>query len=107
MDRAWLALAILSEVAATLTLPATERFSRPLPTLGVALGYGLSFWGLAMAVRTVPLGIAYALWAGCGIVLVAAFGWAVRGQALGAGQVAGIGLILAGVAAVNLAPGPR
>lgn len=67
----YLAIAICAEVVATTSMKALAGFNRPLPLLLVVTGYSLSFWMLALVVRTIPVGIAYAIWAGLGIVLSA------------------------------------
>jgi small multidrug resistance pump len=66
----YLAIAIYAEVVATTSMKALAGFSRPLPLLLVVTGYSLSFWMLALVVKTIPVGITYAIWAGLGIVLV-------------------------------------
>lgn len=66
----FLLMSILAEVIATTTLKASEGFSRFWPSLIVIIGYGISFWGLSQVVKVMPLGIAYAIWSGLGIVLV-------------------------------------
>lgn len=100
-----LALAILLEVIATSALAATQGFTRPLPSAVVVLGYGGAFFFLSLALRAWPVGIAYALWSGIGIVLVSAAGWVLHGQRLDAPAMLGIGLILAGVLVINLLSG--
>lgn len=97
MDRIFLAIAIVSEVAATSALKASEGFSRLLPSLIVVGGYGISFFLLSMALRSIPVAIAYAIWSGVGVALIAVAGWVLYRQALSAGELAGIGLIVAGV----------
>lgn len=97
-----LAIAIVSETVATTALKASDGFSKPLPSALVVIGYGLAFYFLSLTLRTIPLGISYALWSGVGIVLVTAAGWVLYGQKLDAGALAGIGLILAGVLVMNL-----
>jgi small multidrug resistance pump len=98
----YLAIAIVAEVAATSALRASEGFTRLGPTLIVAAGYGLAFYCLSLVLRTVPVGIAYAIWAGVGIVLIALIGWLVLGQPLDAPAVVGITLIVAGVVVIQL-----
>lgn len=100
-----LALAILLEVIATSALAATQGFTRLLPSVVVVLGYGGAFYFLSLALRAWPVGIAYALWSGIGVVLVSAAGWVLYGQRLDAAAVLGIGLILAGVLVINLLSG--
>jgi small multidrug resistance pump len=98
----WLGIAIIAEVVATSALKATEGFTRPLPLILVVIGYGMAFYFLSLVLRTIPLGIAYAVWSGLGIVLVALIGWLWYGQTLSATALGGIALILVGVALVNL-----
>lgn len=97
----YLAVAIASEVAATLALKASDGFSRPLPVVVVVTGYSLAFYFLALTLRSIPVSIAYAIWAGAGIVLVALLGWLVYGQRLDAAALAGMALIIAGVVVMN------
>jgi len=97
-----LAIAILSETIATTALKASAGFTRPLPSVLVVAGYGLAFYFLSLTLRSIPLGVAYAVWSGVGIVLVALAGWILYGQRLDAGALAGIALILAGVLVMNL-----
>lgn len=100
----WLALvlAICAEVVATSALKSSEGFTRAGPTALVVLGYGIAFYLLSITLRQIPVGIAYAVWSGAGIVLVAAIAWALHGQRLDGWGVLGIGLIIAGVAVLNL-----
>ena len=69
-----LALAIVAEVVATSALQASAGFTRPGPSVLVVLGYGVAFYCLSITLRTVPMGVAYALWSGLGIVLITASG---------------------------------
>ena len=100
--QASLLAAILAEVVATSALKACESFTRPLPSLLVLLGYSISFYCLSLTVRTVPLGLVYALWSGLGLVLITLAGWWVWGQRLDAPALMGMALILAGVVVINL-----
>ena len=102
MGYLFLAIAIISEVAATAALKASEEFTKPIPTAIVIVGYGIAFVCLALTLRTIPVGIAYAIWAGCGIVLVAAASYALFGQKLDAPAIVGIALITSGVIVVNV-----
>jgi small multidrug resistance pump len=95
-------IAICCEVVATSALKATEGFTRPLPVLISLVGYGLAFFLLSLVLRTMPVGIAYAVWAGTGVVLITAVGWVLYRQPLDLPAVVGIALILAGVAIINL-----
>ncbi|MFP3979483.1 MULTISPECIES: DMT family transporter [Marinobacter] len=98
----FLGVAIVAEVIATSALRASEGFTRLVPSLIVVLGYGLAFYLLALALRTIPVGIAYAIWAGLGIVLIAAVGWVVFGEKLDAWGLVGMGLIISGVFVLNV-----
>jgi small multidrug resistance pump len=98
----YLTIAIVSEVAGTAALKSAGDFDKPLPILVVLIGYGIAFFCLSLVLRTIPVGIAYAIWAGCGIVLVVVAGYLLFGQRLDAPAIAGISLIIAGVAIVNL-----
>lgn len=97
-----LAAAIVSEVIATSALKASDGFTRPWPSVVTAVGYGVSFYLLSLALRTIAVGVAYAIWSGLGIVLIAAIGWLVFGQRLDAPALIGMGLIIAGVAVMNV-----
>lgn len=102
--KAWcyLAVAIVAEVAATSALTASRGFTRPLPSLFVVLGYSLAFYCLSLSLLRIPVGIAYAVWAGVGIVLIALIGLVAFRQTLDLAALIGMTLILAGVAVVNL-----
>ena len=98
----YLAIAITAEVIATTSMKALDGFSRPLPLLLVVAGYSLSFWMLSLVVKTIPLGIAYAIWAGLGIVLVSVAAAAIYQQKLDLPAVLGMVLIVAGVVVIQL-----
>ena len=98
----YLAVAILAEVIATSALKASEGFSRLVPSLVVVAGYGIAFFCLSLTLRTIPVGIVYAIWSGVGIVLIALTGYFVFGQVLDAPALIGMGLIVAGVLVINL-----
>lgn len=98
----FLAVAILGEVIATSALKSSDGFTRPVPSLVVVVGYGLAFYFLSLALRAIPVAIAYAVWAGLGIVLVAAIAWLFHGQKLDLWALLGIALIVSGVAVLNL-----
>ncbi|QTP60709.1 multidrug efflux SMR transporter [Billgrantia antri] len=98
----YLALAIVAEVVATSALKATDGFTRPGPSLLVVVGYAIAFFMLSLVLRTIPVGIAYAIWAGLGIVLVALVGVLVYGQRPDTPAVVGIGLIITGVVVIQL-----
>lgn len=98
----YLTMAIVAEVIATTLLKASEGFTRLWPSLLVVVGYGVAFWGLSMVVKTMPLGIVYAIWSGMGIVLVSIAAIFVYQQKLDWPAVVGMGLIIAGVLVINL-----
>jgi len=99
---ALLALCILAEVAATTALKASEGFTRLLPSAITVVGYGTAFYCLSLVMRTMPVGVVYAIWSGVGIVLISVAGWALFGQKLDVAAVTGIGFIIAGVLIINL-----
>lgn len=102
--RTWgfLLVAIVAEVVATSSLKASEAFTRLGPSLVVVLGYGAAFYFLSLTLRTLPVGVAYAIWSGLGVVLITLAAWLLYGQRLDLPGVLGIGLIAAGVAVLNL-----
>lgn len=102
MSWIYLGIAIVAEVFATSFLKASAGFTRPLPSLAVVTGYGLAFFFLSLTLETVPVGVAYAVWSGVGVTLVALIGWLFLGQRLDAAAVVGMGLIIAGVMVLNL-----
>ncbi|MDN6321135.1 MAG: DMT family transporter [Halomonas sp.] len=97
MTFVYLVLAIVAEVIATSALKASMGFTRPLPSTVVVVGYGLAFYLLSLVLRTLPVGVAYAIWAGLGIVLVTLVGILVFGEKPDLPAVIGISLIVAGV----------
>lgn len=98
----FLAVAILSEVIATSALKASESFTRLVPSATVIIGYLISFYFLSLTLKVIPVGIAYAIWSGIGVVLVALAGWWFYGQKLDLAAILGLALILTGVAIINL-----
>ena len=101
---AWLALlvAILSETVATSALKSTEGFTKLWPSLVVVAGYSSAFYFLALTLKQIPIGVAYAVWSGVGVALITLIGWFVFGQKLGGTALLGIGLIVTGVVVLNL-----
>lgn len=99
---ALLGVAIVSEVIGTSALKASDGFTRLGPSAITVVTYGLSFYLLSLTLRTLPVGIAYAIWSGVGIVLISVVGWLAFGQKLDLSAVIGLGLIIAGVLVVNL-----
>ena len=98
----YLILAIISEVIATTVLKASDGFSRLYPSIVVVVGYCFSFWALSQVVKVMPLGIAYAIWRGLGIVLVSVAAVFVYQQKLDLPAIVGMTLIIAGVLVINL-----
>ena len=100
----WLLLgaAIVLEVIGTSALKLTEQWSRLWPSVIVVASYVGAFFLLGLVLKTIPVGVAYALWAGVGIVLVCLIGFLAFGQALDTPALLGIGLIVAGVLVINL-----
>ena len=101
MGYLYLGIAIISEVIGTAALKPSEELTKPIPTLIMLVAYGISFLAMAMSFRTVPVGIAYAIWAGAGIVLVAIASWVLFAQKLDTPAIAGITLIAAGIMVVH------
>ena len=98
----YLAIAICAEVIATVSMEAMKGLSTPIPLLLIVLGYGTAFWMLTLVVRTVPVGVAYAVWAGMGIVMVSIAALFIYGQKLDIPAMLGMGLIVLGVIVIQL-----
>jgi small multidrug resistance pump len=94
--------AVLSEVIATTSLKFSEGFTKFLPSIIVVLGYGLSFYLLSISLKVMPIGIAYALWSGIGIILTVIAGKMIWDETLDWARITGIGLILLGILIINL-----
>jgi len=101
---AWLTLgiAIVAEVVGTCALKASEGFSRLWPSVIVVVGYAVAFYCLSLVLKTIPVGIAYAVWSGLGIVLITLAAWALYGQTIDLAGMTGMGLIVAGVVMLNV-----
>ncbi|QTL04958.1 multidrug efflux SMR transporter [Aquabacter sp. L1I39] len=95
-------IAICAEVIATSALKASEGFTKLWPSVIVTIGYVIAFYCLSLTLRTMSVGVAYAIWSGVGIVLVAGAGVILYGQKLDMPAIVGLGLIIAGVLVVNL-----
>lgn len=98
----YLAIAIVAEVIATSALKASEEFTRLMPSLLVVVGYGVAFYLLTLVIRTIPVGITYAVWAGLGIVLVAGVSAVLYKQVPDLAAIIGMMLIVAGVVVINV-----
>jgi small multidrug resistance pump len=101
MPKIFLLLAIVFEVIGTSFLKQSDGFSKLWPSLGTVAGYGAAFYFLGLALKVIPVGIAYAVWSGLGIVLIAAIGFFAFGQKLDFWAILGLGLILTGVVVIN------
>lgn len=101
MNWLYLAIANASEVAATSALKASDGFTKLYPSMIVVIGYAAAFYFLSLTLRTIPVGIAYAVWSGIGVVLITIIGWIVYDQRLDGAALLGIALIAAGVVVLN------
>jgi len=97
-----LAIAIVAEVIGTTALKASDGFTRLWPSAIVVVGYGVSFYCLSLVLRSIPVGVTYAMWSGLGIVLISLVAFAVYGQRIDTAGLIGMGLIIAGVLVLNL-----
>ena len=102
MKWVYLLLAIVSEVVATSALKSSESFSRLWPSVLTVVGYGVAFYLLSLTLREMPVGIAYAIWSGVGIVLVSLAAVVLFGQKLDLPALIGMGLIVAGGIVINV-----
>lgn len=98
----YLSVAIVAEVFGTSFLKSAEGFTRIVPSVAVAVSYIIAFFFLGLALKTLPVGIAYAIWAGVGVALIALVGYAFFGQVLDLPAVVGMALIVAGVVVINV-----
>lgn len=101
----YLLIAVVFETFGSSCLQASQQFTRFWPSMGVLAGFAGAFWFFTLVLKVLPLGITYALWSGIGIVLITTSGWLIFGQKLDAAALAGIGLIIAGIAVINLFSG--
>jgi len=98
----YLAAAIVSEVVGTSALTPSQGFTRPVPTIIVLVSYGAAFYLLAQTLHTIPVAVAYAVWSGAGVALIALIAWALFGQRLDAFALLGIAMIVAGVLVIHM-----
>ena len=101
----YLLIAITGEVFGTTFLKASDGFTRLGPTVLVVIGYAIAFFFLSLTLKTIPTGIAYAIWSGVGTVMITLVGWVFMGQRLDLPALVGIGLIITGVVVMNLFSG--
>jgi small multidrug resistance pump len=97
----WLATAIGTEIVATTALKLSDGFTRLGWAAVVVVGYGISFYALSVALRTIPLGVVYAVWSGIGTAAIVVIGYVLFHEVLDAVKLAGIGLIIIGVVMLN------
>lgn len=97
-----LLFAIIAETIGTTALYASQQFTRPLPSLLTVLAYAVAFYLLSLTLKTLPVGVMYAMWSGLGIVLIALIAFVLYGQKLDLAAVLGIALIVAGILVINL-----
>ncbi|WP_458756165.1 DMT family transporter [Afipia sp. TerB] len=102
MTYIYLIMAVGFEVIGTAALQASEQFTRPKPLILTAIGYAAAFYFLSLVLRTMPVGVAYAIWSGLGVVLITLVGLIWFGQKLDMPAIVGLALIVAGVAIINL-----
>ncbi len=95
-------LAILSEVIATTSMKFSEGFTKLVPSIVVVIGYGLSFYLLSITLKVMPLGVAYAIWSGVGLILTVIAGMILFHEALDWARVSGILLIIIGIILINM-----
>ncbi len=98
----YLSIAIIAEVIATTSLKASQEFTRLWPSVAVVVGYGVAIYLMTVVLRTLSVGVTYAIWSGMGIVLVALAGWVIYKQPVDLPAAIGMGMIVAGVAVINL-----
>lgn len=101
----WLILAIVAETIGTSALKSSEGFTRFWPSVVTLTGFITALFLLSLVLRTIPVGVAYAIWSGVGIVLIAAIGWVAFGQKLDAPALIGMALIVAGIVVMQLFSG--
>ncbi|WP_177203283.1 DMT family transporter [Izhakiella capsodis] len=100
-----LIVSVIAETLATSMVKATDGFTRLVPSVIVVVGYAISFYGLSHVVKVLNLGIAYAIWAGLGIILVSMISYFYYHQKLDLAAIIGIAFIIAGVVIINLFSG--
>jgi small multidrug resistance pump len=102
MKYVMLSIAIVAEVLATTAMKQSDGFTKPLWSILTAVGYLVAFYFLSQTLKSIPTGMAYAIWSGVGIVLISAAAWVFQGQKLDAPAFIGMGLIIAGVIVMSV-----
>ena len=102
MSYLYLLIAIVGEAIGTTFLKESDGFTKPIPTAIMAVFYVATFYFLSLALRTMPTGVAYAIWSGVGVVLITTIAWIYQGQKLDAAAIAGMALIVSGSVVLNL-----
>ena len=102
MGYVYLTIAIIAEVIGTSALKASDGFTKLIPSILVVLGFSVAFYCLSVVLKTIPVGVAYAIWSGLGIVLISIVGLVVFGQKLDIPALIGILFIITGVIIMNV-----
>ena len=102
MSFIYLAIAIIAEVIATSAMKASQGFSVLWPSIVTVLGYVVALYFLSLTLKTIPVGIAYAIWSGAGIVLISAIGWFLYKQHLDLPAFIGLALVISGILVINI-----
>ncbi|GAA5010285.1 multidrug efflux SMR transporter AbeS [Acinetobacter puyangensis] len=102
MSYVFLAIAIISEVIATSALKASNGFTVLIPSLITIVGYVIALFCLSLTLKTIPVGIAYAIWSGAGIILISTVGWVLYKQQLDLAALIGLGLMISGIIVINV-----
>lgn len=101
MSYVYLMIAIIAEVIATSFMKQSDGFTKLVPSFVTGAGYIVAFYFLSLTLRTIPTGIAYAIWSAVGVVLIAAIAWLFQGQKLDTPALVGMGFIVTGVVIMN------
>lgn len=101
----FLSIAIVSEVIATTSLKAAEGFTHVWPSCLVVVGYAIAFYFLSLTLKTIPVGVVYAIWSGAGIAIITLVAWLIYGQTLNAPSIVGVLFIVVGIIVLNVYSG--
>lgn len=102
MNYLFLAIAIMAEVIGTTFMKQSDGFTKLVPSIVTVFSYVIAFYCLSLTLKTIPTGVAYAIWSGAGIIFIAATAWAFQGQKLDTASIIGISLIVTGVLVMNM-----